>query len=405
MANIQLKPENFLDWDIKEGILNQRDGYLNIGTSFVKMKVVAIKIEVATEFKESLLKILNSTNKKFSDHFIIQKMTEFFMNVYEEGYSETKYNLFLKKLQSFKTKQVNVYLKIYNLDLDVEKFDMPGFTLYNPVYFKQTYNSPFMYSSINDTSSVNMDNSIHTGIILKKLQIIQEDPKQIMQVISEKITSFLNLLYICLGNKNAIQKLDFCFTHNNVEYHLFNDDMVEIGSSYSSDNSTFVKGSTQLKTNIFFENNKHLFSLFNNISNKLYEKIFRAAMWLGKSLKNENLGDSFLQAAIALECLLTRNEKGYVIQPSITYSLCETLALLVGDTKEKRIDLFKDLRKLYGYRSAIVHSGQTEVTFQDYYNLFDAIKQGIYVILKLAEEQKWNNIEDIYTYVESLKFS
>ena len=75
MANIQLKPENFLDWDIKEGILNQRDGYLNIGTSFVKMKVVAIKIEVATEFKESLLKILNSTNKKFSDHFIIQKMT------------------------------------------------------------------------------------------------------------------------------------------------------------------------------------------------------------------------------------------------------------------------------------------------------------------------------------------
>ena len=128
-------------------------------------------------------------------------------------------------------------------------------------------------------------------------------------------------------------------------------------------------------------------------------------MWLGKSLRNENIGDAFLQETIALECLLTRQEKNYCISPSIGYSLAETLALLVGTTKENRINILKDIKKLYGLRSSIVHSGKSDISINSYYQLFDYIKKGIYIILDLIDEKKLQNIDELYNYIDDIKFS
>ena len=262
-----------------------------------------------------------------------------------------------------------------------------------------------MYRQLSKSHTINTDNLPHTAIVFKNVEIIPNDEQQIKTVIQEKTQQFLNLVSIVLGDKQDALTLNSSFIHNSTEYHLLDENMIETSSSYSSDNSTFGRGEIRLKTNLFFNNHKNLFALLDGPKTALQDKIFKSTMWLGKSLRNENIGDAFLQISIALECLLTRQEKNSFINPSITYSLSETLAFLVGNTKEERLSIFKDIKKLYSLRSAIVHSGKSNIEVKDYYDFFNFVRQGIYTILKLIEEKKYHNIDDIYSYIDNLKFS
>lgn len=92
-------------------------------------------------------------------------------------------------------------------------------------------------------------------------------------------------------------------------------------------------------------------------NSKLKQKIYKAALWLGKSIQTKDIEDGFLQVAISLECLLSRQEKGYFIHPSITANLAETLSFIIAKKKERRIEIYKKLKQFYGIRSSIVHSG------------------------------------------------
>jgi hypothetical protein len=93
------------------------------------------------------------------------------------------------------------------------------------------------------------------------------------------------------------------------------------------------------------------------------------------------------------------------MQPSLTVSLSETFAFLTGKTQEERILKFNFLKRMYNSRSKIVHTGQAEVTSNGYDHLYKELKNGIYIILDLIEENKWKSIDDLYGYVEKLKFA
>lgn len=139
-------------------------------------------------------------------------------------------------------------------------------------------------------------------------------------------------------------------------------------------------------------------------TDSLSQKIKQSIRWLGKSIMAKKLEDKTLQAAISLECLLSKNTKS-PLQPSLTVSLAETLAFLIGTDKEDRIRKFNFLKQMYETRSAIVHSGTAELTSDGYFYLYKELKNGIFTILDLIRQNNWKSINDIYDYVENLKFA
>jgi hypothetical protein len=405
METVRLKYEDFIESEINNDYFSDTQKYARLGISFSKGKALAFTKEKDAEIRGFVFERIKKNNIPLSVEFVMSQLTTYLMTLYENGCKEDDLNSFFKQLNTIELKTVNIFLKIYNLCIDIDSYETSSFILFTPSYFIKKYPNPFMYNRISEQNTINTDNLCHTAIVFKNVKIIPGDDYQIRSVIQEKTQQFLNLISIALGYKQDALTLNSSFIHNSTEYHLLNENMVETSSSYSSDNSTFGRGEIRLKTNLFFNNHKNLFTLLDEPKTALQDKIFKSTMWLGKSLRNENIGDAFLQISIALECLLTRQEKNSFINPSITYSLSETLAFLVGNTKEERLSIFKDIKKLYSLRSAIVHSGKSNIEIKDYYNFFNFVRQGIYVILKLVEEKKYQNIDDIYSYIDDLKFS
>ncbi len=91
--------------------------------------------------------------------------------------------------------------------------------------------------------------------------------------------------------------------------------------------------------------------------NAFEERLIAAVRYAGRASTQEIREESFLQHAIALECLLGDKETN-----EITYKLATRCAHLIGTTPDKRKEIASDIKKLYGVRSKIVHSGRTDMT-------------------------------------------
>ncbi len=142
-------------------------------------------------------------------------------------------------------------------------------------------------------------------------------------------------------------------------------------------------------------------------NSKLKQKIYKAALWLGKSIQTKDIEDGFLQVAISLECLLSRQEKGYFIHPSITANLAETLSFIIAKKKERRIEIYKKLKQFYGIRSSIVHSGGSlsKIKSNDFIEFFNFIRLGIYSMLNIIKQNGLDRINELYNLVEDKKFA
>ena len=408
MTSIDLENilSEMIEWSPKLFQSDELDttNYFPLGISVKLEKGLSVKrndfISLFTFIKENL----SSDKSGLSDTFIYQTIVDFLIKTYSEKHRKTEIEELLKLFNLLEYKEINIFVKIFNLVTDIGEYDCGSFIIYDPMYFKQKFNNPFMYSKINDQSTANSDNISHVGLVFKNIKLFKEDKEQLNFIILEKISEFINFTGVALGEKESAQKLAANFNHIGMEYHLLDNDMIEESSSFSSIGSTFLKGNVKLKTELFFKNHEMLFKLLSKRDNQLKQKIYKSVLWLGKSMQTENVTDSFLQVSVALECLLSRQVEGYLINPSIAYSLSETLAFLVADNKDVRIKIFKELKKLYGLRSSIVHSGKSNINIQQYNDYFELIRIGIYKILDLIENKKVNSIDEIYDIVEQLKF-
>jgi len=403
------------DFDLENIISNMIEGpptlfqpddkdYISLGISIKLEKSILVNkndIYALMTFVKKHLTLLHSC---LTDNFLYKTISSYLMKIYDDKSEKKDINDLLEILNNLTYKKTNIYVKIFNLQTDIEEYDFGSFVLYDPQYFIKKNKNLLMYHGINDKSSANSDNIIHTGLVFKDIETFLEDKDLLNYIIQEKIREFINFISVALGDKYNAQKLNSNFNHISMEYHLLDDDMHERSSSFSSEGSTFTKGNVILNTNLFFNNHNRFFKLFSKRDNQLKEKLYKSILWLGKSLQTENISDSFLQVTIALECILARNEKGYFISPGIAYTLSEVLAFLVTDNREARIKIFMELKKLYGLRSSIVHSGKSNITFQQYNDFFQIVKIGIYSIIDLMEEHKFNNINDVYDYIDRIKF-
>ncbi|MBB1449881.1 hypothetical protein H5159_02105 [Pseudoalteromonas sp. SG43-1] len=93
--------------------------------------------------------------------------------------------------------------------------------------------------------------------------------------------------------------------------------------------------------------------------NEIEKRIFQSINWFGKAINSNVYEEQFLFIAISIESLLVGDEPAgpFSNQGGITQKISERSAFLLGNDVENRIQIEKDVKKLYGLRSKIVHTG------------------------------------------------
>jgi hypothetical protein len=93
--------------------------------------------------------------------------------------------------------------------------------------------------------------------------------------------------------------------------------------------------------------------------------------------------EKFVNLAIALECLLIGDEgkERYASTASITQKIGERVAFLLGDDLDSRVSFEDKAKKLYGLRSAIVHTGAS-ITHYELAQMDELVHHVIFAFLK-----------------------
>jgi hypothetical protein len=118
-----------------------------------------------------------------------------------------------------------------------------------------------------------------------------------------------------------------------------------------------------------------LFELITRSNNDLEKHIIRCAEWTGQALGEPNEAAALVKAAIALEVLFSANEKG-VITPSSTSPL----------------EIEREVKRLYGVRSSVVHSGKDSVDPKDLDAFIRICRR---VVIHLLSEDEFRQIDSV----------
>lgn len=141
--------------------------------------------------------------------------------------------------------------------------------------------------------------------------------------------------------------------------------------------------------------------------NKLSEiesKIILSIDWIGQSTNERSSTDAFLKAAIALEVLLTYNDK-VPITPSLTYRLSESSALILGKKMSDRIKIERKIKSLYSRRSSIVHAGKHSVEKKEISHMQSYVRAIIMELLTDPNLCKIKTTQTLYDYLREVKYS
>jgi hypothetical protein len=144
---------------------------------------------------------------------------------------------------------------------------------------------------------------------------------------------------------------------------------------------------------------KRLFELITRATNDLERHILRCAEWTGQALEEPNEAAALVKAAIALEVLFNVDEKG-PITPSVMTRIAEGCAFLLGGETNSPLEIEGRVKRLYGVRSAVVHSGKDSVEETDL-NVFISICRRVVIVL--LSEAEYKNLESIAKLSEYLR--
>lgn len=151
------------------------------------------------------------------------------------------------------------------------------------------------------------------------------------------------------------------------------------------------------------EPRERLIRLEEKTANALERKILRSVEWISQAITEVNAASSFMKAATALEVLFATNEKG-VISPSLMSKFAEGCAQILGDTTEKCIAIEKEIKSLYGVRSAVVHYGKNEVSQKELNTLIAYVRAVIFKIMASEPYRGFTSIDELHEHLLKQKY-
>ncbi len=368
----------------------------------VQVGLTANDYKNAIKFARNLLpKIVN----KLPDKIVNEEITTFMFSAFKNPHIKDMSGL-VGKFTAPNLQIQNAVIKLYNINIDIS-IDTDTFSLYTSQDFYEKFvkNVNGLPSHFKKTFTYIFDNSknnIFVVLVLKNIPVYEPKPEVALNIIKNRMNDFCAVLGIMFQTYYQPIHLGNYIKESLEAVCLFDKRMTplklsDIGRPYNP----FYHEPVEI-TKKDIETNKFIINLLSDNDN-LLNKTLLSIRWLNKSILSENDEDRILQATISLETLLSRHQKSDNAA-GLGVSLAETFAFLTESDLQKRLYVFKFLKNIYNIRSEIVHSGQAAITTDVYYHFYDILKDGILKIIDLIQANKWKNIDEIYKYVEQLKF-
>ncbi|PJN50192.1 hypothetical protein PAEVO_52360 [Paenibacillus sp. GM2FR] len=140
-------------------------------------------------------------------------------------------------------------------------------------------------------------------------------------------------------------------------------------------------------------------AFFNNSQTEIGKSVMRSLVWFGESRIDHDIASRFLKLMLAIECLLNTNDDA-----PITATLSERVAFVQGEKIDERLNLVKEMKRLYKIRSKITHHGSTEAGLEDLGVLEEVVSELIVIFLTNAKYDLENKAE-LNQMFERLKYS
>lgn len=131
--------------------------------------------------------------------------------------------------------------------------------------------------------------------------------------------------------------------------------------------------------------------LINPAPNKIEQQLLAAVRIAGKAVSHIRREDSFLLHAIALESVLVGGKE----ITDLTYKLSTRCAHLLGKDLEMRKEIKKEVSRLYGIRSAIVHRGENDFADADFFKIRRYTQNVLVALLSREEFKNFTNKEEL----------
>jgi len=311
---------------------------------------------------------------------------------------------FVKKLKAESIKTFSVFRDIHGIVLNspTSPLLLGGYTIYEFASQKEFIESK-IDSKIDSFPQIWFNDDTE---YLIEWKAEARDFEKAIEIADEHFERFELILRYVLGsatNRFEVGVLNYQGGRDRRAYIL--SDIGQVSSSWTLhgpiepiplDDPYFVNEDTGYHTVWGFTTKKNL--------NKFQKRIMLAVEWIGQSMADPSPQSAFIKAVIALEIIFTYNERD-IITPSIMNQISESVALILGSSVDERLKIESKVKKLYGLRSKIVHSGHKNISQADYKTLVEIARS---VIIKILTSDKLNSVdsvEDLYTILKKIKYS
>ena len=386
--------------------LNNFSKYAFMAARFVGIPThIAIRNDNLTKLLSLAKSKLPKLVKKLPDEFINKKIEDFVISAYKNP-DITSFDNLLNEFSTDVLCERNIVVKLYNFEIEDDFYLNSHFELYSPNQFYKTYIKEL---DISDTFWKKIVKEIYTPketkhpyviLVLKNIVVYNDDDDISNSIVKSTLLDFMYLISLIIGD---ISFLNASIQHSLDGYSVFTKEMFPVKVSEPGDIVlNYYKFPVQISGNDI-KQNEDILNIF-DYNSELSKRILRALKWLGKSKLASTIEDSFLYIAIAHECILSFNENTY-ISPSKTHSLAESLTFLIEENTEKRIEIYEDLKQMYSKRSAIVHSGNANLTQELRDRFFRYVLLGTRKIIELNKERGISSINYIEKLIKQKRFS
>lgn len=245
-----------------------------------------------------------------------------------------------------------------------------------------------------------------TNELLISSKATARDASKAREIADSKFRQFENIIRYMLGNKSG-----------QVDIGIFDYHSPSISKSLSMSltrkgGASNLQGSyvpVDLNDSYFIDPQRGHAWIWNVLQQsslfELQKKIVAAIEWIGKGVRDTDPARSFVQFTFALEALLTFNEKGTLVSPSVASQLAEFSAFLLGKDCEERIQVEKTVKSLYSVRSAIAHGGSQSVSEEVVKEALSLVKSLIIRMTTDSELCEINSMNQLKTWVNQKKYS
>jgi hypothetical protein len=224
------------------------------------------------------------------------------------------------------------------------------------------------------------------------------------ELANEKHYQFELFIYFAIGHYdkkfcvNIISKITYKY-----DAFLILDDST-FGSSHSREIIDIIPLDESYFTDSSIGNDKIWDLLTLGSKDQIKKRIITSIEWIGKANSEIDIKNRFLFYVIAIESMLTIQEKT-MITPSIANSISESVALLLGKNYEERLYYEKELKAIYSIRSAIAHGNEKLVSEKEISLVSNVSRNILICFLTDPNIISINSMDKLIEYMKKIKYT